>query len=356
MALYRDSCVDRENKKRKEFNGNPNDPFRVSFYDQDKVKVNDVTRKEANCVAGVGGGPFYFQDGDGKLRELTIAEVNALTLKDALPTISACPTAPTLCGPPFVQIFGGKGVMAMVNAVVSPVSSSVIAFDIVNAGKNFTSTPFANLVDTCGSGAGGTLKVQMKGDKIKNIIPLSPGNGYLSAPNGALGGNGKVWKKPKECYIKTRKGKYKLVKNCNPGPLPQGDVFYPPLPPPPVRTYPIVTIIEEIYIDDPGFGYQPGDTITVVPKNGAELEPIINDRGEIEEIRVINSGIGFIDLPELVIESETGYNARLIPVLKVIPLDELDEVIASSFKPTQLITVVDCVGKIPPTTTFNVPR
>ena len=64
MVLYRDSCVDRENKYRKEFDGNPNDPFRVSFFDLDKIKVDDVTRKEAICVAEMGGGPFYFQDGD----------------------------------------------------------------------------------------------------------------------------------------------------------------------------------------------------------------------------------------------------------------------------------------------------
>ncbi len=351
--MYRDSCVDRENKHRKEFKGNPNDPFRVSFFDMDKIKVDDVTRKEATCVAAAGGGPFYFQDGDGRLRELSIAEVIALTIKDALPSIGGCQTAPEFCGPPFVQLFGGSGVMAAVNAVISPISSSVIAFDIVNAGKNFISPPFANLVDKCGNGSGGALKVQMNGDKIKNIVPLAPGDGYLAAPNGSLGGNGTVWVKPNECYIKKRNGKFKLVKDCNPPPLEPEDRFYPPRPPDPVRTYPVILVIDEIYIEDPGFGYQPGDTIQVVPQDkGAQLEPVINPRGEIEEIIVRNPGVGFLDLPELIIESETGYNARLIPVLKVIPVNEINV----QFTPAQLVTVVDCVGKLPPTKTFNVPR
>jgi hypothetical protein len=47
---YRDSCVDRQNKTRKVFKGKPNDPIRVSFYDKDGMRVNDVTRSEANCV------------------------------------------------------------------------------------------------------------------------------------------------------------------------------------------------------------------------------------------------------------------------------------------------------------------
>ena len=41
---YRDTCVDRQNKTRKSFKGNPLDPIRISFYDKDGQKINDVTR------------------------------------------------------------------------------------------------------------------------------------------------------------------------------------------------------------------------------------------------------------------------------------------------------------------------
>ena len=145
-----------------------------------------------------------------------------------------------------------------------------------------------------------------------------------------------------------------------PSNLSPGDKFIPPQPPieldPNIISYPVVTEIEEIFVDDPGFGYGPGDTLEVIPDNGAVLEPVINDRGEIAQVKVIKPGIGFIDLPEIVINSPRGYNAKLIPVLKVIPIADIPD--PTVIPPgTQLISVVDCVGKIAPKDTFDiVPR
>lgn len=169
----RDSCVDRQNIFRKEFKGNSNDPIRLSFYDFDGLKVNDVTRKEANCIAGIKSDQlFYFEDGNGYIRELLIQPVNELTVVDTLPSApsgsggsgnsSNCPTDPQLCGPPRVQIFGGMGLGAMANAVISPVSKSVIGFDIVNRGFNYDSAPIASIIDECGTGSGSKVLVQME--------------------------------------------------------------------------------------------------------------------------------------------------------------------------------------------------
>lgn len=422
---YRDTCVDRQNKRRKVFKGNPNDPIRVSFYDKDGMRINDVTRSEANCIASLNPPQlFYYQDGNGYQRELLIDQVNALSIIDALPDGPACPTNPQLCGPPRVQFFGGMGMGAMANAVISPVSSSVIGFDIVNRGFNYLTPPFANIVDECGSGSGSALKVQTQpygtgtitagtggaagaaagaaggaagvvtggtgvvtgaagvvtgaagavavseGNpksrlEIKNIVVLSPGDGYLSAPNGSLGGNGRIWKDVGEGYVERDDGSYYVVPSGKEPPnLPPEDKFVPPQPQPELDpnlpSYPIVTEIEEIFVVDTGFGYEPGDTIDVVSDDGtnkgAVLEPVINDRGEIAQIKVINPGIGFIDLPKIVINSPRGYNAKLIPVLRVIPIADIPDptVIPSG---TQLISVVDCVGKILPKDIFDiVPR
>jgi hypothetical protein len=384
---FRDYCVDRQNKNRKTFNGKPNDEIRVSFYDKDMMRVNDVTRSEANCIASLNPSQlFYYQDGNGYQRELLIDQVNTLSILDALPDGPACPTDPQLCGPPRVQISGGMGMGAMANAVISPVSSSVIGFDIVNPGFNYSTPPFANIVDECGSGSGSTLKVQTQpygtssrlnatptgtvgttpagskgGLEIKNIVVLSPGDGYLSAPNGSLGGNGRIWKDVGEGYVERDNGSYYVVPSGKEPPnLPPGDKFIPPQPPPKsdpkIISYPVVTEINEVFVDDPGFGYEPGDTLEVIPDNGAVLEPIINDRGEIAQVKVIKPGIGFIDLPEIVINSPRGYNAKLIPVLKVIPIADIPD--PTVIPPgTQLISVVDCVGKIAPKDTFDiVPR
>jgi hypothetical protein len=84
---YRDTCVDRQDKERKEFQGNSNDPIRLSFYDKDGERIDDITRSEANCIAASNPQQkFYFQDGDGYQRELLITDVNGLTKNDHLPT------------------------------------------------------------------------------------------------------------------------------------------------------------------------------------------------------------------------------------------------------------------------------
>ncbi len=369
---FRDSCVDRQNKNRKSFGGNPVDPIRVSFYDRDGMRINDVTRSEANCVASLNPQQqFFYQDGNGYQRELLIEQVNALSVLDALPNAPGCPSDPQLCGPPRVQFFGGMGMGAMANAVVSPNSKSIIGFDIVNPGFNYLTPPFANIVDECGYGSGSTLRVQSQpysgndpqkgGLEIKNIVVTAPGDGYLPAPNGALGGNGRVWKDVDECYVKTADGRYYVVPDCRqPEDLPPEDTFVPSQPqlPPDQQapTYPVVIEIEEVFVDDPGFGYEPGDTLEVVPDNGAVVEPVINDRGEIAQVIVVNPGIGFVDLPEIVINSPRGYNAKLIPVLKVTPIADIPDP-AGIPAGTQIVSVVDCVGKILPKTQFDiVPR
>ena len=198
------------------------------------------------------------------------------------------------------------------------------------------------------------LDSQKSGLEIKNIVITSPGIGYLPAPNGSLGGNGRVWKNPEEGYVFTKDGTYYVVPDGNePSNLNAGDTFFPPNVPleiptdtlqPSAPTYPVLLELDEIYIIDGGFGYQPGDTLEVVPDNGAQIEPVINDRGEIEEIRIINPGVGFIDLPEINVNSDTGFNAKLIPVLKSTPFSEIPD--PTVLPPdTQLIFVVDCVGK-----------
>jgi hypothetical protein len=543
---YRDSCVDRKNKKRKVFDGRPNDPFRISFYDKDGTRVNDITRSEANCIASLDPNQlFYYQDGGGYQRELLIKEVNSLKLNDLLPTSPPpCPTNPQLCGPPKVQFFGGMGMGALANAIVSPNTNSIIGFDILNPGFNYLKPPFAQLIDECGNGSGGKLLVRTKpydgnkdpgrksgtkgGLEVKDIVITAPGDGYLPSPDGSKGGNGRVtdpapdpndpspllpivtftaskylinsqeeitlfWAtenvttvsiteignnlsligsqrvtiKNTKTYTltaigpggsKTAKVTISLIPTLPPDPpapdpenppsvifisskyevnngeefelewqtsnastvtINQGignvdkngkkiltigetttytltavgaggttiervTVIYkspivppptPPIPPAPVpptpqpplppgqpplppggTTYKVLMCLDDIYVEDGGFGYVPGDTVRVVPDNGTLVELEINERGEIVAVKVISKGCGYTDLPEIVIESQTGYNAKLYPVLSATPIT--DEQALFDIPPeVPLISVVDCVGKIPPKTEFDrVPR
>lgn len=323
--LLREKFVSRQDRTRKKFRDDNNDPIRVSFYDLDGKKVSDVTRKEANKIAqDIPLQLFYFQDGGGVLRELNIDQVNNLQKND-LKRESPCNTSLQSCGPPYLNIFGGNGFGAFANPIISPTSSSPIAFDIISGGKNYTSPPFAQLIDTCGKGSGSKLETEISNGSVSRIIIKSPGDGYLSAPDGSLGANETT-----------------IIKSIGQ---------------PSVPVYNAILEIEDIDIINPGFGYKPGDKIIVTPSRGSVLEPVI-DKGRIIGVNIINSGIGFDDFPEITTDSSTGYNFSSRPIFKVRRLDEINEetkLILSSG--ATIISVVDCVGKISPKTEFDrIPR
>ncbi len=396
--------------------------IKVAFIDNDGKKVDGLTVDQANQISQNNPDTkFYFQNGDGLEQELSIDQVNQLTTANLLPTAPACPTDPQVCGPPLVRFFGGGGTGAVANSIISPISSSIIGFDIVESGFGFFDSPSAELIDPCGKGSGAKLQVNMEDDdedtanlearggvggtgnripttetqceapkrlfeesmlkrlsrskRIKNITIVAPGDGYIATPDGSLGGNERVWKEPDEGYVKTKCGGYYVVQPYRPIKVEVGDTYYPPdgppriltepeivtlplvpiTPPPPENigpTYPVVLIIDEIKVLDPGFGYRPGDQLIINPSNGAVADLVINERGEIEKVDVIQSGIGFLDLPNLSTNSSTGFNATFSTIFKPIREEELEIVPDQS----QIISVIDCVGKIPPAQISRVPR
>jgi hypothetical protein len=224
--------------------------------------------------------------------------------------------------------------------------------------------------------------------KIKNITILAPGDGYLSAPDGSLGGNERVWKEPDEGYVQTKCGGNYVVQPYRPIKVNKGDTYYPPDGPPRVLeeneiitlplvpvtpprpegiglTYSVLLFIEEIKVIDPGFGYRPGDKLIITPNNGATAELIINDDGSIGRVEVTSPGIGFLDLPSLRTNSPTGFNATFSTILKPIriditksieeqlkniePFDQLNslgKLLPLIPDQIELISVIDCVGKV----------
>ncbi len=119
----------------------------------------------------------------------------------------------------------------------------------------------------------------------------------------------------------------------------------PGCPPPPClpeNTYPVVVSLDEIYIENSGFGFNCcKDTVNIEPANGAKAEIGECINGEIRSIKVLDSGSGFTSLPEISINTETGYNAILKPIMK---FDRTGESEISSDTP--VIQVIDCVGKV----------
>ena len=537
----------------------PKTGIKVAFIDNDGKKVSGITVDQANEISKLNQDKkFYFQNGDGLEEELSIDEVNELLPTNLLPTAPACPTGPQVCGPPLVRFFGGGGTGVNANAIISPISTSIIGFDIVDSGFGFLGSPSAELIDPCGKGSGSKLQVNLEDDdedtsnidsqtlqgeditaggtpitaggtpitaggtggipitaggipitaggtpitaggtggtpvtvggtggtpitaggtpvtvggtggtpvtvggtpvtvggtpvtaggtggtpvtaggtggtpvtvggtggtpvtvggvdtetnlrveceiprerfeksmlrrikrskKIKNITILAPGDGYLSAPDGSLGGNERVWKEPDEGYVQTKCGGNYVVQPYRPIKVNKGDTYYPPDGPPRVLeeneiitlplvpvtpprpegiglTYPVLLFIEEIKVIDPGFGYRPGDKLIITPNNGATAELIINDDGSIGRVEVTSPGIGFLDLPSLRTNSPTGFNATFSTILKPIriditkpieeqlkniePFDQLNslgKLLPLIPDQIELISVIDCVGKV----------
>lgn len=326
----------------------PKKSVKVSYFDNDGKRVDNITQEQAKQVEALRPGTtFLFQDGDGVQKELNINQVEQLQPKNLLPTAPSCPTAPLQCGPPKVKIFGGGGFGAVANAIISPNSQSVIGFDIVNPGKNYLEEPFVELIDECGKGSGSRVRANMTGigtttqggGQIRNITIESAGDGYIAIPDGSLGGDGRTWKESDEGYAITDDGRYFVVpEGIQP---PDGSTYIPPTPVvQPTSIYPVLLEIEEVSILDQGFGYQPNDTIRVTPDRGAVLKPKIVG-GAVVGVEVIKPGLGFDDVPEIEVISDTGYNAEFSPIFRVVTPEEVETI-----PPTAtVIQVVDCVGK-----------
>ena len=63
----------------------------------------------------------------------------------------------------------------------------------------------------------------------------------------------------------------------------------------------------------------------------------------MEEIRVINVGNGFDYWPTIYLESNTGYNAKIVPNFCV---NRVDDKLTEIPEGVSIIQVVDCVGKL----------
>lgn len=104
----------------------------------------------------------------------------------------------------------------------------------------------------------------------------------------------------------------------------------------------VISTISSIFIDDPGFGYDDGDTLLIGDGTNGSGDLIIID-GQIIGVNITNPGIGFTSLPSMAINTGTGYNAVLKPVLRFINPNDSGFVVPLG---TPTLQVIDCVGKV----------
>ena len=314
--------------------------------------------------------------------------------------LDACNIGPQLCGPPLAEFFGISGTGALGNLVIST-AGEVIGIDMISFGIGYDKEEtYGNVFDNCGKGKGAVIRpiVEDYTDENGNIQSgvtgidiLDPGTGYLSAPDGSRGGNEYTWADPEDSIVKHPDGSYDVPKPpgnlivVNPGDeviLPPGvcivtepqeggqgggeeicggdevivtkpGVFTSPkpdysrfsgiYPSSSSGSYPAILYLCEINIVDAGINYTEGDKIVIRPDNGASAEPKFDQQGRVASIKVTEGGEGFTEFPQLYIQSDTGYNAVLIPKLCIdrVGSDKLKEPMGQD----KVVTVIDCVGK-----------
>jgi len=127
-----------------------------------------------------------------------------------------------------------------------------------------------------------------------------------------------------------------------------------------------VTSLDDVVVQNTGFGYDDNDTATVgggsvsgvggvgsdtsIRPGQAEVELNIQD-GRIIGVNVKNGGFGFTGLPDLTINTDTGVGAKLLPVLKFTKVDTAKQLADTNvpfnrdLPQNVVVTVIDCIHK-----------
>ena len=264
----------------------------------------------------------------------------------AVPSRPDCDTNVLKCGPPRVDFIGGGGQGATGSAIVN-VLGQVIGVAINEPGSGYVGPPLLSFFDSCENGFGAGGYVRIKDGSVVDAVITSGGQEYL--PNTTetdIDGN---------------------VKQIIPDPNANydGEISY-------------VTSLSDVIVQNTGFGYSDGDTLTVdggsigsgvgagtgvgagvglgvgdgtgvgvgdgtVQNPGqAQVELNIQD-GLIVGANVVNEGFGFTSIPDLTINSDTGVLAKLTPVLKFTRIDDASQL--AQVSQDAVVTVISCIEK-----------
>ena len=270
------------------------DNIKVGYISETDGYVQNVSIADANAYAELNPETeFIFIDGDEKVRFLTINEVNALTPKNLLRS-DPCLTGDQPCGPPKLKFFGGGGVGASANPVVD-VNGNLIAVDLVSGGFGYTSPPQVQVLDPCKNGSGAVLQTILGTGDLTGVVVVQV-----------------------------------IVKDSGQGYLP---------PPQTVPQYPAIIELTGVTVTNPGFNHNCGvDTIEVIPSNGTVLSYSCDPFGKIRSVSVDKGG-RFTELPQIRMNTETGFNATFVPNFDIIRDPQPVEPVL-----TDVVQVFDLVG------------
>lgn len=108
----------------------------------------------------------------------------------------------------------------------------------------------------------------------------------------------------------------------------------------------VISEISNIKIINTGSGYSPNDTVEIVGgNNNADLKIEVSPTGQIVNIDIISGGYGFVTIPEIRINSDTGTGAQFRVRLGFVPASKFTEKELTIIGTEKLLKVIDCVIK-----------
>ena len=202
--------------------------------------------------------------------------------------VGDCPIDQKICGAPKIEIFGGGGIGAAANAVINEFGS-IVGVNMTDLGVGYTSKPYVSILDNCG-GNGAEGEAILKDGQVINIIIRRGGGGYQTPINVSDGEGTDV-----------------------------------------------VGEIEGVEIIRTGREYKPDDIIT---SQCGQLKVKLDDAGRIIGATVISAHKGCKVIPDLSINTETGYGALVRPIMRYRKVEDYDSTIPAD----GILKVVDCVS------------
>jgi len=319
-----------------------------------------------------------------------------------LDALQACNPFADTCESAVATIFGGGIVATTANAIINQagdiIGVDLNGSDVLNA--VYDSVPSINFGSNCGQGGGASGQVILNDDgTVEKVVIDEPGTGYPPIPDGSVGGSGNTFATAEQTIIRTPDGEQIAVNpntfveapaesvillpsggcvefptgtvdqngndasgyQCGRG-LTDGNGFIVPVQTSIVTpvstqdqmveslTYPVVMEIDELNIRKTGISYNPGDTITISGDgNTLTFTPTLSTNGAIIDVKIPDDqrGLGFTSIPDVVINTNTGAGAQITPYLRIKyrGKDNIQPVL-DRITQNQIISVVDCVGKI----------
>jgi hypothetical protein len=212
------------------------------------------------------------------------------------------------CIPPTAEVFGSGSGAKLIPIVIS---GSIFSVEIENGGFGYdTPLPIA-IIDNSNYGNGAEVQAIVENGVIVEVVIISGGFGYCP-------------------------GNYSNVGNDDTNGI--DDNVSPTI----GVSSSVVGILTSIFIQAPGIGYTSGDTIGIGNTN---IKPIITPNGSIVKIQVpTNFNQIFSNTPKLIINTNTGVGANLVPVMKYVPQGlYVNKNAKLTISQDKIINVVDCI-------------